>query len=163
MPDVYLSIGSNIDRDLHIPSGLKTLKQQFGELILSSVYESEPVGFVGAAFYNLVVKFETTLAVKELANRLRQIELNHGRTLESQKFSARTLDIDLLLYGDVSLTDGALQLPRADIERYAFVLEPLAEIAPDLIHPRIGQSYSQLWQQFAKQNVKQHKVRVNWL
>ena len=154
----YISIGSNIDKDKHIPASLRALEQLFGKLTVSSIYDSEPVGFVGDSFYNLVVGFNSELSVKEVAKQLRQIELDNGRTRDSQKFSARTLDLDLLLYDDLILNDGRLQIPRNEIERYAFVLEPLAEIAPTLKHPVSGQSYGQLWEQFDKTHLKQKRV-----
>lgn len=154
----YISIGSNIDKEKHIPASLLALEQCFGKLTLSSIYESEAVGFSGASFHNLVVGFESDLDVKTVAKQLRQIELDNGRTRDSQKFSARTLDLDLILYGDLIISDGRLQIPRDEIERYAFVLEPLAQIAPTDIHPVSGISYSELWQQFDKTNLKQHKI-----
>jgi 2-amino-4-hydroxy-6-hydroxymethyldihydropteridine diphosphokinase len=154
----YISIGSNIDKDKHIPASLRALEQLFGKLTVSSIYDSEPVGFVGDSFYNLVVGFNSELSVKEVAKQLRQIELDNGRTRDSQKFSARTLDLDLLLYDDLILNDGRLQIPRNEIERYAFVLEPLAEIAPTLKHPVSGQNYGQLWEQFDKTHLKQKRV-----
>jgi 2-amino-4-hydroxy-6-hydroxymethyldihydropteridine diphosphokinase len=124
---------------------------------VSSVYESEAVGFSGAVFHNLIVGFDSELDVNSVAKQLRQIELDNGRTSESQKFSSRTLDLDLILYGDLIINDGRLQIPRDEIERYAFVLEPLAEIAPTATHPVSGISYEQLWQKFDKSNLKQHK------
>lgn len=154
----YISIGSNINRDENIASGLRALAQQFGELVVSSIYESEPVGFSGNAFYNLVVGFGSELDVKSIAQLLRQIEFAHGRTADSKKFSARTLDLDLLLYDDLIVNDGCLQIPRADIERYAFVLEPLAEIAPQLKHPILQLSYAQLWEKMPKGGIRQQRV-----
>jgi len=154
----YISIGSNIDKDIHIPASIKALETHFGELVLSSIYESEPVGFSGELFHNLIVRFESDLDVKTVAKKLRQIELDNGRTRESQKFSARTLDLDLILYGDLILSDGRLQIPRDEIERYAFVLEPLAEIAPLETHPLSGISYGQMWAHFDKSNLKQIKI-----
>jgi 2-amino-4-hydroxy-6-hydroxymethyldihydropteridine diphosphokinase len=162
MPTAYVSIGSNIERDKNIPSSLLALERCFGALTVSSVYESESVGFIGAAFYNLVVGFEADLPVKAIAKQLRQIELEHGRTREAQKFSARTLDLDLILYGDLVVSDGRLQIPRDEIERYAFVLEPLAEIAADLVHPVTGKSYGLLWQNFDKSDLKQKRVMLEW-
>ena len=106
MPKGYISIGSNIDKDKNIPASLQALEHHFGKLTISSIYESEPVGFTGDAFYNLVVGFNSELDVKEVAKQLRQIELDNGRTRDSQKFSARTLDLDLILYGDLILNDG---------------------------------------------------------
>ncbi|HYE34602.1 2-amino-4-hydroxy-6-hydroxymethyldihydropteridine diphosphokinase [Methylocaldum sp.] len=158
MPDVFLSIGSNIDREKHIPSALKELEERVGSLTVSSVYESEAVGFEGARFYNLVAAFFTELPVSDIAKILTEIENNHGRTRDCKKFSSRTLDIDLILYGDAVLQEGKLKLPREDITRYAFVLEPLAEIAAKRKHPVIGESYGELWAKFDKTDVKQWRV-----
>jgi len=158
MPIGYISIGSNINKGVNIPSSLKALKQAFGELRLSSIYETEPVGFIGDSFYNLVVRFESSLGAKEVAKLLRQIELDHGRARESQKFSARTLDLDLILYGNQIISDGRLQIPRDEIERYAFVLEPLAEIAPDEKHPISGKTFGELWGQFDKTGIPSLKI-----
>ena len=160
MPTGYISIGSNIDKEANIPSSLEALTRTFGNLLTSSVYETEPVGFVGDSFYNLVVRFESDLTAKEVAKQLRQIELDHGRTRESQKFSARTLDLDLILYGDQIISDGRLQIPRDEIERYAFVLEPLAEIAPSEKHPISGKTYQELWQEFDKSGTQPIKVEL---
>ena len=158
----YISMGSNIDKDVHIPAGVQALEQLFGKLTISSIYDSEPVGFTGDSFYNLVVGFNSELSVKEVAKLLRQIELDNGRTRDSQKFSARTLDLDLLLYDDLIVNNGRLQIPRDEIERYAFVLEPLAEVAPSLKHPISGQRYAQLWEQFDKTGLKQKRVTPAW-
>lgn len=154
----YISIGSNIDKEQHIPASLLALRQLFGALTLSSTYQSESVGFSGASFHNLVVGFDSELDVKSIAKQLRQIETDNGRTRDCQKFSARTLDLDLILYGDLIINDGRLQIPRDEIERYAFVLEPLAEIASALCHPVSGISYGELWQKFDKKGLKQHKI-----
>ena len=154
----YISIGSNINKEKHIPASLRALEQCFGALIVSSTYESEAVGFSGDVFHNLIVGFDSDLDVKPVAKQLRQIELDNGRTRDSQKFSARTLDLDLILYGDLIISEGRLQIPRDEIERYAFVLEPLAEIAPTSIHPVSGISYGELWQKFDKTNLKQHRL-----
>lgn len=163
MPTGYISIGSNIDKESHIPSSLNALRKLFGDLIVSSVYETEPIGFVGDKFHNLIVQFESELSAKEVAKLLRQIELDHGRSRESQKFSARTLDLDLILYGEQVISDGRLQIPRDEIERYAFVLEPLAEIAAERLHPVSGKSFGQLWQNFDKRGLQQAKVSPAWL
>jgi len=158
----YISIGSNIDKDKNILASLQALEKHFGKLTISSIYESEPVGFTGDTFYNLVVGFNSELAVKEVAKHLRQIELDNGRTRDSQKFSARTLDLDLILYDDLILNDGRLRIPRDEIERYAFVLEPLAEIAPTLKHPISHLRYAELWKKFDKTHLKQKRVRPAW-
>lgn len=158
----YISIGSNINKDEHVPASLKALEQVFGKLTVSSVYESEAVGFTGDAFYNLVVGFDSDLEVKAVAKQLRQIELDNGRTRDSRKFAARTLDLDLILYGGLIVNDGRLQLPRDEIEHYAFVLEPLAEIAPTEEHPISHLSYGELWEKFDKSGLKQKRIMPDW-
>jgi 2-amino-4-hydroxy-6-hydroxymethyldihydropteridine diphosphokinase len=156
----YISIGSNIDKEVNIPSSLQALANLFGNLSISSLYETEPVGFTGDSFYNLVARFESSLSAKQVAKSLKKIELDHGRSVDSQKFSARTLDLDLLLFGDEIIHDGRLQIPRDEIERYAFVLEPLAEIAGEEKHPISGRSYGELWANFDKHNLQQTKISL---
>ena len=150
MARVYVSIGSNIDRDANIRGGVADLQACFGELDLSLVYESESVGFDGDNFFNLVAAFDTDRDVLEVAGVLREIENDHGRTREGPRFSSRTLDIDMLLYDDVVMKEGKLELPRGEITRNAFVLWPLAEIAPDLKHPVLHKTYAELWAAFDK-------------
>ena len=162
MPRGYISIGSNIDKEKHIPASIDALTKLYGRLILSSIYESEPVGFTGDSFYNLVAGFDSELDVKDIIKQLRQIELDNGRNRDCKKFSARTLDLDLILYGDLVVHEDGLQLPRGEIEKYAFVLEPLAEIAGDLRHPVSGVCYSELWKKFDKAGLKQHRINFNW-
>ena len=109
-----------------------------------------------------MVGFNSELSVKEVTKQLRNIELANGRTRDSQKFSSRTLDLDLLLYDELVINDGRLQIPRDEIESYAFVLEPLAEIAPHLKHPINGLSYAELWNKFDKTDLKQQKIFPSW-
>jgi 2-amino-4-hydroxy-6-hydroxymethyldihydropteridine diphosphokinase len=159
----YISIGSNIDKEIHIPASIKELRQLFGPLRISSVYESAAVGFIGDTFHNLILSFESNLSAKEVAKSLRNLELNHGRSRTAPKFSSRTLDLDLILYGEHIIHDGRLQIPRDEIERYAFVLEPLAEIAGDCLHPITQISFAQLWENFDKTDLQQIIVEPNWL
>ncbi len=151
MTRVYVGIGSNIDREMNIRGGLAALEQHFGNLTVSGVYESEAYGFKGDNFYNLVAGFETELTLDQVAETLRRIEYSFGRKREHERFLSRTLDIDLLLYGDLARHDQNYDLPRQDIRIYAFVLCPLAEIAGDEKHPELATSYGKLWEQFDKQ------------
>ena len=161
MAYVYLSIGTNIDREKNLSNGLNALSQQFGELRLSSLFESAAVGFNGSAFFNMVVGFDTELSLLELSQLLRDIEFAHGREASAKKFSPRTLDLDILLYDDV-ICQQPVQLPRAEITENAFVLWPLAEIAPDLVHPVLQQTYRQLWQAYDKNKQQLTKVPLVW-
>lgn len=156
---VFVSIGSNIERENNIRSAVQVLRESFGALQLSSVYETEAVGFDGDPFYNLVVGFtvpDVSLPdekkVKQVMGKLRDIEAAHGRVRNNAKFSARTLDLDLLLFDNLDLRAQGLDLPREEITRYAFVLGPLAEIAPELAHPLLNQSYSELWSAYKLDN-----------
>jgi 2-amino-4-hydroxy-6-hydroxymethyldihydropteridine diphosphokinase len=150
MAQVYVSLGSNIEPQQHIRAGLADMRQHYGTLTLSSIYESEAVGFEGKNFYNLVARFETFEEVYTVANTLRRIEKNNGRIRTANRFSARTLDLDVLLYDDLILKEGQIEIPRDEILKYAFVLLPLAEIAPDAQHPVTQQTYADLWQNFDK-------------
>jgi 2-amino-4-hydroxy-6-hydroxymethyldihydropteridine diphosphokinase len=162
MPTGYISIGSNINRERHIPASLKALEQHFGKLTLSNIYETDAIGFSGDPFYNLIVGFNSELDVKTIVDLLRQIELDNGRNRECKKFSARTLDLDLVLYGDQIINEGRIQIPRDEIERYAFVLEPLAEVAGHLRHPVTGMRYAEMWSNFDKSGLHQRRVDPVW-
>ncbi len=150
MATIYISLGSNINREENTRAGINALKQAFGDLTLSSVYESEAVGFDGDVFYNMVIACEVSTPVFETNQILRDIEDANGRDRSGPKFSSRTLDLDLLLYDDLKLDENGLKLPRGEILKNAFVLWPLAEIAPELKHPEAGISYAELWSSFDK-------------
>ena len=156
MARIYISLGSNIEREVNTRAGVKALGERFGELELSSVYESEAVGFEGDAFYNMVIACEVDEDVHSANRALREIEDANGRDRSGPKFSSRTLDLDLLLYDDLVLDEQGLKLPREEILHNAFVLWPLAEIAPQLTHPEAGKTYAELWQAFdrSRENLK---------
>lgn len=158
MAIVYLSLGSNVEREKHIRSCLAALRGQFGDVLCSPVYESESVGFAGSHFYNLVARIETDLPLSELNNHLKKIEDAHGRNRSGPKFSPRTLDIDILTYGDLSGCVEGIDLPREEICKNAFVLLPLADIAPNALHPVLQQSYAQLWAAYDKHKQKLWRV-----
>lgn len=150
MTRVYVGIGSNIDREQNVCTALDRLAQLYAPLTVSPVYESEAMGFTGAAFFNLVVGFGTSLSLQELRLQLYAIERENGNVGNLPKFSARSLDLDLLTYGDFCGVACGVKLPRADIAEYAYALWPLADIAGDELHPQLRISYCKLKQQFAK-------------
>jgi len=146
---VYVGIGSNIEPERHIRAALDALALHYGDLVVSPVYESEAIGFNGPAFLNLVVSFETEQALLDVAQRLTSIERSNNYLGGAEKFSSRTLDIDLLLYGDAVGVFGAVTLPRSDIVDYAYTLWPLVDIAADEKHPAHGLTYRDMKKQFS--------------
>ncbi|WP_101674835.1 2-amino-4-hydroxy-6-hydroxymethyldihydropteridine diphosphokinase [Alloalcanivorax mobilis] len=162
MATVFLSLGSNIDREHNIHSGLDHLAEAFGELALSPVYESEAVGFDGSPFYNLVVQIDTALAVAELAEALRHIERAHGRVRGEKKFASRTLDIDILTYDQLSGDVDGVNLPRDEILKHAFVLKPLADLAPRAEHPVLRRGYAALLEEYDFPGQRLWTVPFQW-
>jgi 2-amino-4-hydroxy-6-hydroxymethyldihydropteridine diphosphokinase len=154
MPRVFVGIGSNIDREQNVLTAVRALDADYHPLRLSSVYESTPFGFHGENFYNLVAGFDTDQSVTQVATRLAAIEQACGRMRDGKNHDSRTLDMDLLLYGDLKRHDQRIDVPRPEITDHAFVLLPLAEIAPDLIHPESGLSIKEMWQRFADRSQK---------
>ncbi|WP_415775996.1 2-amino-4-hydroxy-6-hydroxymethyldihydropteridine diphosphokinase [Shewanella oncorhynchi] len=161
MARIYISLGSNIEPEQHLQAGLKSLRAYFGPLRLSSMYESEAVGFSGTNFLNMVASAETDLNIAAVVAQFKQIEQNHGRLVGAKKFSPRTLDLDLLLYDHV-VCETPVTLPRAEIVNNAFVLWPLAELAPELIHPVVDKSYASLWQEYDKESQRLWPVMFEW-
>lgn len=158
MPRVYLSLGSNIERERNIRGALHELEQRYGDLLISPVYESESVGFVGSLFYNLVVGIDTDKSVARLAQELRAIEEAHGRTRQGPRFSPRTLDIDILTYGNACGEIDGVVLPRDEILKNAFVLQPLADIAPNDRHPETIRPYLEHWEAYDQSKQKLWQV-----
>ena len=138
---------------------MQLLTEVYGELQLSSVYESAAVGFDSAPFYNLVLGFSTQQSPQAVQQQLHVIEDRCGRQ-RTASLSARTLDLDLLLYDDRVMADGKLVLPRDDINRYAFVLRPLAEIAGTVRHPVTGVTFADMWAAFDDET--QPLTLVDW-
>ena len=143
---IYLGIGSNIEPKKNISAGLRSLETLFFILDVSPTYLAPSFGFKGDDFHNLVVAAETELSITDVLNALRTIEFEHGRPEHAIKFAPRSLDIDLLLFGDYVGKLGGYKMPRSDIDKFDFVLRPLQDIAPDDLHPVSGKSFSELWQ-----------------
>lgn len=162
MTAIYLSLGSNVDRHKNITAGLDALATLFGELQISSVYESKSVGFDGSNFFNLVVGAETSLSIIELSEILKRVEDNNGRKRNGPKFSPRTLDIDILTYGDFVGIESGVELPRAEITKNAFVLLPLAEIAPQVLHPLARKGYRELWKSYDQTSQSLWTINFEW-
>ena len=157
-----LSLGSNIDAQRNIRLALDTLATQFSALRLSSIYESESIGFAGDNFLNLVVAVETELSLVLVQEFLKQLEESQGRDRTQAKFSSRPIDVDILFYGDDSGAALGIDLPRAEITRNAFVLLPLAELLPKALHKPTGQTYAALWASYDKDSQKLWPIEFAW-
>lgn len=165
---VYVGIGSNIEQEKYIRISAKSLIETFGtdcQLQLSPVYKTQAVGFDGDDFYNLVAGFYTAISPYDVEKELKKIEHKNGRQRNQNKFSARTLDIDLLLYDDEIIHADGVSIPRDEIEKYAFVLSPLADLAPDLIHPETKKSIAEMWDKLRQETDTGalKKIPFDWL
>jgi 2-amino-4-hydroxy-6-hydroxymethyldihydropteridine diphosphokinase len=162
MAKLYLGLGSNIERERYICAGLDALERLFVHLELSPVYDSAAIGFDGQAFLNMVVGASTELPLADVAKQLRAIEYEHGRPQNATRFSARQLDIDILTYDNLVGTIDGVELPRAEIVQNAFVLQPLAELAPKVLHPEQGVSYETLWANYDQGSQQLRRVDFEW-
>jgi len=146
--EVFVAIGSNVEPEKHLRAALIGLAERFGVLRLSRVYRNQPIGFDGDDFLNMVAAFDTDLSVPDLESSLAGIEADNGREPGGQKFGPRTLDLDLLLYGDQVSDEGRHRIPRDEITRYAFVLRPLTDLAGERLHPVERRSFDEIWGEF---------------
>ncbi|MBM5812054.1 MAG: 2-amino-4-hydroxy-6-hydroxymethyldihydropteridine diphosphokinase [Gammaproteobacteria bacterium] len=148
MPEVYVAAGSNVRPRAQLRRALAELAATWPELRVSRAWQNPAFGFSGADFINLVVGFATDAPPEVVIGRLREIETLCGRPRAAPKWAPRTLDLDLLLYGDLVGRPGDATVPRPDLLRRAYMLGPLAELAPDLRHPLAGETIAVLWQRF---------------
>lgn len=160
----WISLGSNQARERSLRAAVGALRQTFGPLVLSPVYETEAQGFDGAPFLNLVAGVDTGLGVGELRTLLRRIETDNGRVRGGERFAPRTLDLDLLTWGDLAGEVDGYRLPRDEILRYAFVLGPLADVAAEQRHPELGRTFGELWAERAPQwpALRPYSLDLKW-
>jgi 2-amino-4-hydroxy-6-hydroxymethyldihydropteridine diphosphokinase len=142
---VYLGLGSNLgDRIANLQKGATLLAERVGEIEVSSVYRTMPVGFSSQPEYlNAACRVRTRFGPFELMHAIRSIETDVGR-VRTVKNGPRTLDVDILLFGSAKLRSSAVTVPHPRLGERAFALEPLAELAPLLRHPTLGLTISQL-------------------
>ena len=145
-PKAYLSLGSNIDAEANLHSAVEALRGRFANVVLSAFYRTAAVGFDGDDFLNAAAIIDSDLDPHALNDWLHALEDAHGRDRSGPRHGDRPLDIDIVFYDDLVLEGpGHLQIPRDEL-RHAFVLKPMAEIAPDHVDPRSGRTLAQLWQ-----------------
>lgn len=158
---VFIGVGSNIEREFHTRKAYRLLHQYFATVVVSPVYECPALGFEGPGFYNWVARVETRLSLSAIHQLFKQLEAEHGRKDWYKKNCSRTMDLDLLCY-DQQVTSHPVVLPRAEILERAFVLKPLADIAPNEVHPVTGKTYLQLWQAFDQASQPIQPVAFKW-
>jgi len=166
--DIYIGIGSNINPKKHISQALDLLKSLYPSITVSRTFESESVGFKGDNFLNLVAKFnlnepqessndQSLEQLNVIIKQLKEIENQLGRDRLSKKFSARNIDIDILLFGELKINN-PIVLPREEILENAYVLWPLSELSPELKALNSRKSYAEYWQQYDKSKQKLHPI-----
>jgi 2-amino-4-hydroxy-6-hydroxymethyldihydropteridine diphosphokinase len=148
MVDVYIAAGSNVRPELYLPRALSALQSAYAPLRISPAYRNRAVGFKGEDFINLVVGFATDDPVLRVRERLQEIETLCERPANAPKWAPRTMDLDILLYGDVVSSQPGLVLPRPDLLRRPYMLKPIVDIAPDVVHPIEQKTMRELWDAF---------------
>ncbi|PCJ16631.1 MAG: 2-amino-4-hydroxy-6-hydroxymethyldihydropteridine diphosphokinase [SAR86 cluster bacterium] len=162
MTVLALSVGSNINATQNIRVALAELNLEFGKTVCSTVFESEAIGFKGDNFLNLVLLVETDKELSGIASFLKQLEDNLGRDRSQEKFSGRPIDVDILLYGNDNGLSCSIDLPRPEITKNAFVLQPLAELLPNQVHSPTGKTFAQLWNEYDKSSQKLWPIDFDW-
>lgn len=148
MPDVFVAAGSNIDPAENLRAAIDALDAAYGPLRISPAYRNRAVGFEGDDFINLVVGFATDDAITEVRRNLQRIETLCGRPPHAAKWAPRSMDLDILLYDQLVSNEPGLVTPRPDLVRRAYMLKPLFDIAPDVVHPTLHKTVRELWAAF---------------
>jgi 2-amino-4-hydroxy-6-hydroxymethyldihydropteridine diphosphokinase len=151
MPEVYVAAGSNVEPERRMEQAVAELARGFPGVRFSSWYRNRAAGFEGDDFINLVAGFSTALPVHAVLERLQAIEGRCGRGRDAPRWAPRSMDLDVLLYGDLICEEPGLKLPRPDLVKRAYMLGPLAELAPEVMHPTAGLSVGELWSRFDRQ------------
>jgi 2-amino-4-hydroxy-6-hydroxymethyldihydropteridine diphosphokinase len=154
-----LSLGSNVEPERYLRAAIAALRARFGVVVVSPVYRVPAVGFDGPDFLNAAAVIETDLDAHALVDWLHALEHENGRVRGAVKFNDRTLDIDLVYFDGLVLDTPQLQLPRPEL-RHAFVLRPLADIAPDFVDPVRGTTLAEMWRAHPEHDAPLHTVAL---
>ena len=148
MPQVFVAAGSNIEPEQNLALAVRELARVFPGSRFSPWYRNRAAGFEGADFINLVAGFDTPLSPVAVLERLHAIETQCGRPRDAPRWAPRSMDLDVLLYDALVLDGPPLTLPRPDLLKRAYMLGPLADLAPELVHPTAGRTIGELWRDF---------------
>jgi 2-amino-4-hydroxy-6-hydroxymethyldihydropteridine diphosphokinase len=145
---VYVAAGSNVAPERNLARAVAELAREFPDVRFSSWYRNRAVGFSGDDFINLVAGFTTALPLHEVLARLHTIEAECGRARDAPRWAPRSMDLDVLLYDELVCDEPDLKLPRPDLLKRAYMLGPLAELAPEVVHPTAHLTIGELWRRF---------------
>ncbi|HET7202478.1 MAG TPA: 2-amino-4-hydroxy-6-hydroxymethyldihydropteridine diphosphokinase [Steroidobacteraceae bacterium] len=158
MTAVLVAAGSNVAPIENLRRALDVLEPHFAPLQVSRAYANPAVGFEGDDFVNLVVRFDTELPVHEVLQRLHDAERACGRPRDAPRWAPRSMDLDILLFGDDVRKEPGLTLPRPDLLRRPYMLGPAAEVAADTLHPTERRTLGELWREM-QQRAPAHELR----
>jgi 2-amino-4-hydroxy-6-hydroxymethyldihydropteridine diphosphokinase len=160
MPEVFVAAGSNIEPLRHLQAALAGLERSYAPLRISPAYQNKAVGFEGDDFVNLVVGFSTHDSLERVRTRLQEIETDCGRPRDAPKWAARSMDLDILLYGNEVRNEPGLVVPRPDLVKRPYMLKPMSDIAPDLMHPTAQRTMRDLWDVFEGKDHAMEMVQI---
>ena len=160
MTSVFVAAGSNVEPAANLRRALDVLGRHYPRLRCSRAYRNRALGFEGDDFVNLVLGFETDDDVHEVVDRLQQAEAACGRARNDPRWAPRTMDLDILLYGNLVCDEPGLKLPRPDLVRRAYMLGPMAELAPGVVHPVLGSTMAELWSAFDRDGHDMQPVEI---
>lgn len=158
---VYVAAGSNVEPEKHLERAAAEIVHSWPDAQFSQAYRNVAVGFEGPDFINLVTGFTTAQPLDAVMARLRAIETQCGRPRYAPKWASRTMDLDVLLFGDRVEKTTEYTLPRPDLLKRPYMLGPLAEIAPHVIHPTEGRTIGELWKHFDRDGHQMSPVRLD--
>jgi len=160
MTRVFVAAGSNVDAGRNLRLASDELVKEFGQVDFSPAYQNVAAGFEGDDFINFVAAFDTDLSVREVVAELQRIEAMCGRERNAPKWAPRSMDLDILLFGDMVCDEPGLVLPRPDLVRRPYMLGPIADIAPEVVHPTLGKTLGRLWREFDREAHHMERVEL---
>jgi 2-amino-4-hydroxy-6-hydroxymethyldihydropteridine diphosphokinase len=157
---VFVAAGSNVEPEKNLERACAEIAHTWPDAHFSRAWRNAAVGFEGPDFINLVVGFSAAQPLHFVIEKLRGIETNCGRPRYAPKWASRTMDLDVLLFGDRVEKTTDYTLPRPDLLKRPYMLGPLAEIAPDFVHPTEHKTIGELWAEFDRDGHPMQEVKI---